>query len=69
MYNFSDRTQRTWSATLLAPDAWLFENIVRTALDTFRRQTEGLAGVYSDLSDRNMMNETRNRIHLKNGSY
>ena len=38
------------------------------ALDTFRRQTEGSVGVFSDLSDRNLMNEARNRIHIKNGS-
>ena len=38
MYNFSNHTQRSWSATLLAPDAWLSKTIKRNALDTFRRQ-------------------------------
>ena len=68
MYNFSNHTQRTWSVTLLAPDAWLSKNIIRNALDTFRRQTKGSVGVCSDLSDRDLMNEARNRIHFKNGS-
>ena len=41
----------------------------RNALDTFRRQTKESVGVCSDLSDRNMMNEARNRIQTKIGSY
>ena len=36
---FEENTQRTWSVALLTPDAWLSENIIRNALDTFRRQT------------------------------
>ena len=34
----------------------------------FRRQTEGSVGMCSDLSDRNLLNEARNRIRLKKGS-
>ena len=55
MYNFSSHTQRTCSVTLLAPCAWLNKNIIKNALDTFRRQTKGSVGVRSDLSDRNLM--------------
>ena len=66
---YEENPQRTWSVTLLAPDARLSKNVLKNALDTFRRQTKGSVGVCSDLSDRNLMNEARNRIHLKNGSY
>ena len=52
MYNFSNHTQRTWSVTLVAPDAWLSKPTIRNTLDTFRRQTKGPIGVCSDLSDR-----------------
>ena len=41
-------TQRTWSVTSLAPYPSLSENIIRNALDTFRRQTKGSVGVCSD---------------------
>ena len=44
MYSFSNHTQRTWSVTLLAPDAWLSKTIIRNALDTLRRQTKGSVG-------------------------
>ena len=54
---------------LLAPDARLSSNITRNALDTFCRQTNWSVGVWSDVSDRNLMNEARNRIHLENGSH
>ena len=69
MYNFSNHTQRTWSVTLLAPGAWLSKIIIRDTRDTFRRQTKGSVGVCSDLSDRNLKDEARNRIRLKKGSY
>ena len=62
---YEEDTQRTWSVTLLAPDAWLSKNIIRNALDTFRRQTKGSVGVWSDLSDGNMTNEARNRNNKK----
>ena len=64
-----ENKQRTWSVTLLAPDASLSKTIIRNALDTFRRQTKGSVGVCSDLFDRNLLNEARNRIDSKNGSY
>ena len=69
MYNFSNHTQRTWSVTLLAPDACFSKTIIKNTLGTFRRQTKGSVGVCSDLSDRNLINEGRNRIHSTNGSY
>ena len=52
MYNFSNHTQRTWSVTSLAPNAFFSKPIIRNTLDTFRRQTKGPVGVCSDLSDR-----------------
>ena len=38
---------------------------MRNALDTFRRQTKGSVGVWSDLSDRNPKNEARNQIRYR----
>ena len=66
---YEENTQRTWSVTLLSPDARLSKHIIRNALDTFRRQTKGSVGVCSDLPDRNLVNEAQNRIHFENGSY
>ena len=50
---------------LTGPGCLIELNIIRNALDTFRRQTKGSVGVCSDLSDRNLINEARNRIHKK----
>ena len=62
LIGYEENTQQIWSVTLLAAETWLGKNIIRNALDTFRRHTKGSVGVCSDFI-RSKSDEARNWMH------